>query len=62
MSAPSDDELAARHGAYASFQTEGSPASVDYYGESPADEVARLLRLHARADGRALTIGGRGRL
>ncbi len=57
MSAPSDDELAARYGAYASFQTEGLPALVEYYGESPADEVARLLRLHARADSRVLDIG-----
>ena len=57
MSTPSDDELAARYGAYASFQTEGLPAFVEYYGESPADEVTRLLRFHARPDSRVLDIG-----
>ena len=33
------------------------PALVECYGESPADEVARLLRLHARSDSRLLDIG-----
>jgi len=52
-----DDELAARYGAHAGFQTEAGPVRTEYHGESPVAEMERLLRLHTRPDSRVLDIG-----
>jgi SAM-dependent methyltransferase len=52
-----DDELASRYGAYASFHSETSPVSVDYYGEEPAKEIKRLLNIYLRANSRVLDLG-----
>lgn len=49
-------DLAERYGLYASFPSDTDP-EVEYYGESPAVEVARLLDIHAREDTRFLDIG-----
>ncbi|HET8630443.1 MAG TPA: class I SAM-dependent methyltransferase [Thermomicrobiales bacterium] len=57
MTDPSDEELAARYGLYASFDSPASPALVKYYGENPADEMARLLRLHGGPESNVLDIG-----
>lgn len=58
-SQPFDAEAraAARYGAYAGFVTDAAPIGVVYHGENPADEVARLLDLHATATTRFLDVG-----
>lgn len=52
-----DQELARRYGSYASYPTETDPVLVETHGDSPADEVDRLLDVLARPDSRALDLG-----
>lgn len=49
----SDEELALRYGAYASFQSPFDPAQIDDFGDSHVDEMDRLLD-HAAGRGAAL--------
>lgn len=52
-----DEELSQRYGAYASYESDASPALIEYYGENPADELSRLLDIYSRTDTRLLDIG-----
>lgn len=52
-----DKEPASRYGAFASYQTEAAPASVEYYGESPAVEMDRLLDHYTTPESQVLDIG-----
>lgn len=52
-----DDDLAARYGDYAGFETDASPYLVDYYGEDPLNEVKRLLGQTVRAESKVLDVG-----
>jgi SAM-dependent methyltransferase len=56
MTAELDQNLANRYGAYASYTTDDVPIR-DYYGDNPADEVDRLLDMHASHERRVLDIG-----
>lgn len=51
-----DQTLAKRYGAYASYSNENDPIR-EYYGDDPADEVDRLLDMHASHSSRVLDIG-----
>lgn len=57
MTADFERAAAEKYGAYASFVTESSPARIDYHGENPADEVARLLDRHVSPGTRFLDVG-----
>ncbi len=52
-----DEGLARKYGAFASYQSNFSPDSVEYYGESPADEMQRLLDLYCHSTCVVLDIG-----
>lgn len=52
-----DQQLAARYGAYASFSTPTDPILVETHGDSPADEIDRLLDVFATPEARILELG-----
>lgn len=52
-----DRDLAARFGAYAGFTTDAAPTRVVYDAGSPAEDIGRLLRHHARVGSHFLDIG-----
>lgn len=52
-----DGELAQRYGTYASYESDASPALVEYFGENPAEEVNRLLQIYAHSETRLLDVG-----
>lgn len=52
-----DHELAKRHGSFASYSTEVDPVLVETYGDSPTDEVDRLLDIFAKPDSHVLDLG-----
>jgi SAM-dependent methyltransferase len=52
-----DQKLAKRYGSFASYPTEADPVLVETYGDSPADEVDRLLDTLAGPDSRVLDLG-----
>jgi SAM-dependent methyltransferase len=52
-----DRELARRYGSYATYPTDTDPILVETYGDSPADEVDRLLDVLATPDSRVLDLG-----
>ena len=52
-----DRELAGRYGSYASYPTDADPILVETYGDSPADEIDRLLGIFATPDSRVLDLG-----
>jgi SAM-dependent methyltransferase len=51
-----DRALAKRYGAFASYTDDDDPIR-DYYGDNPADEMDRLLDMHALHSSRVLDIG-----
>jgi len=57
MGENSDQQLARKYGAFASYQSDFSPALVEYYGESPADELQHLLDLYCNSKCNVLDIG-----
>jgi len=52
-----DQELAKRYGSYASFSHESDPILVKTYGDSPSDEVDRLLGVFAKPESHVLDLG-----
>jgi SAM-dependent methyltransferase len=52
-----DQELANRYGSYASYSTEVDPIQVETHGDSPADEVDRLLDILATPESQVLDLG-----
>src|SRR5713101_8095466 len=52
-----DSELARRYGGFASYQSDASPSSVEYYGENPSVEVDRLLDHYTTSESCILDIG-----
>ncbi len=52
-----DQELAKRYGAYASYPLKVDPVLIETYGDSPSDEVDRLLNIYAKPDSRVLDLG-----
>ncbi len=52
-----DRELATRYGVFASYQSDASPSSAEYYGENPSVEVDRLLDHYTTPESCALDIG-----
>jgi SAM-dependent methyltransferase len=57
MSQNEDEILGEKYGDYAGFTTEASPASVNYFGEDPLNEVKRLLGMYVHPGSRILDIG-----
>ena len=52
-----DQELARRYGAFASYQSDASPSSIECYGENPLNEVDRLLDHYTTPDSSVLDLG-----
>jgi SAM-dependent methyltransferase len=52
-----DRKLAASYGAFASYSTPVDPTHIDTYGDSPAEEVDRLLDRLAQPGSRVLDLG-----
>ena len=52
-----DSSLGEKYGDYAGFETDSSPAEVNYYGENPLNEVKRLLQLYIQPSSRILDLG-----
>ncbi|QBD76262.1 class I SAM-dependent methyltransferase [Ktedonosporobacter rubrisoli] len=52
-----DIEPARRYGAFASYESAASPASIEYFGENPATEMDRLLISYTTPASYVLDIG-----
>lgn len=52
-----DRRLSGRYGSYASYASEADPILMEAYGDSPADEVDRLLDRYARPESCVLDLG-----
>jgi SAM-dependent methyltransferase len=52
-----DKELAEQYGSYASYATVADPILIDTYGDSPADEVDRLLDIFVKPESYVLDVG-----
>ena len=52
-----DSELAARHGAYASYATEHDPIARETFGDGPAEEMDRLIDRYATPTSCVLDLG-----
>ncbi len=52
-----DERLASKYGEYTSYKSASSPIHIEYYGDSPANEMQRLLDSYTHKDSAVLDIG-----
>ncbi len=54
---PEDEACAAEFGAYASYETSDAPTRFDFHGQSPSEEIDRLLDQYVNPNASLLDIG-----